>query len=583
MKKIYTLFVALIIMGCLMAQTPQSFKYQAVARDASGDVLVDQAIGMQISILQGSITGTAVYVETFMPTTNGFGLINLNIGEGTVVSGDITTIDWSADTYFIKIEMDLTGGTTYEEYGISQLLSVPYALHAKTAANTFSGNYSDLTGTPNNISTFTNDAGYLASFTETDPVFGAHAANGIGSTNITNWTTAYGWGDHSTAGYTTTDTTLNETEVDNFVANNGYLTSFTETDPIYTAWDKSTGISITASKVSDFATSVTNNTAVLANTAKVTNATHTGDATGATALTVVGINGTSLAGLATGILKNTTSTGVPSIAVEGTDYLTPTGSAASLTNFPTLNQNTTGNAATVTTNADLTGMVTSVGNETTVVTNANLTGEVTSSGNATTITNSAVIGKVLTGFTSGAGTVTATDNILQAIQKLNGNDAPVHTIGESYGGGIVFYVYDGGQHGLIAATADQSPVIRWHGGTYTNTRARADGVGAGLKNTAIIIANQGPVDGVAFAATVCNEYSVTVGGVTYGDWYLPSIFELNLLYLQKDIVGNFVNNTYWSSSEVDDNYAWGQHFGAGFQSDDRDKEWTYPVRAVRAF
>jgi len=114
MKKIYTFFVVLFIVGCLMGQTPQSFKYQAVARDASGEVVDNQAVGMQISILQGSISGTAVYVETFTPTTNEFGLMNLNIGAGTVVSGDLTIIDWSADTYFIKIEMDITGGTTYE-------------------------------------------------------------------------------------------------------------------------------------------------------------------------------------------------------------------------------------------------------------------------------------------------------------------------------------------------------------------------------------------------------------------------------------------------------------------------------------
>ena len=82
-----------------------------------------------------------------------------------------------------------------------------------------------------------------------------------------------------------------------------------------------------------------------------------------------------------------------------------------------------GNATTVITNANLTGDVTSIGNATTVITNANLTGDVTSSGNATTLTNSAVIGKVLTGYVSGAGTVAATDSILQAIQKLNGNDA----------------------------------------------------------------------------------------------------------------------------------------------------------------
>ena len=98
------------------------------------------------------------------------------------------------------------------------------------------------------------------------------------------------------------------------------------------------------------------------------------------------------------------------------------------------------------------------------------------------------------------------------------SSADTHAIGDSFGGGIVFFVYDGGQHGLIAATADQNSGIRWFGGSNTNTRARANGIGAGLKNTAIIIANQGPVDGNAFAATVCNEYSVTLDGVTYGDW-----------------------------------------------------------------
>ncbi len=158
----------------------------------------------------------------------------------------------------------------------------------------------------------------------------------------------------------------------------------------------------------------------------------------------------------------------------------------------------------------------------------------------------------------------------------------VHFIGESYGGGIVFYVYNNGQHGLIAATADQSTGIRWYGGSFTNTRARADGVGAGLKNTAIMIANQGPVDGNPFAATVCNEYSVTVGGVTYGDWYLPSKHELNLLYLQKTIVGGFSSDFYWSSSEVANGLAWIQTFNDGFQGSS-NKDFSSYVRAVRAF
>jgi hypothetical protein len=159
---------------------------------------------------------------------------------------------------------------------------------------------------------------------------------------------------------------------------------------------------------------------------------------------------------------------------------------------------------------------------------------------------------------------------------------PVHTIGESYGGGIVFYVYDGGQHGLIAATANQSTGIRWYGGPYTNTRARGDGIGAGLKNTAIIIVNQGSFDDAAFAATVCNEYSVTVGGVTYGDWYLPSKHELNLLYLKRNVVGGFAGSLYWSSTEAGNNFAWRQNFNDG-DREYSNKANAFYVRAVRAF
>jgi hypothetical protein len=226
MKKSVLLFIAYLIgIATLYAQAPDAFKYQAVARDASGEVIANQLVDITITILQGSISGTSVYTETHDSTTNEFGLVNLTIGAGDPTG--FAAIDWNNGPYFVKVEMD---GSLM---GISQLLSVPYAKYADNAGNIFSGNYSDLTGTPNNVSTFTNDAGYLTGYTETDPVFGAHAASEITSTNITNWTTAYGWNDHSTIGYTTTDTTLNETEVDNFVANNGYLTS--ETDPIFVA------------------------------------------------------------------------------------------------------------------------------------------------------------------------------------------------------------------------------------------------------------------------------------------------------------------------------------------------------------
>ena len=342
----YTTVGALLLTISSFAQSPEKMSYQAVIRNAANALVTNQQVGMQISILQGS---TAVYEETQTPTSNTNGLVTLEIGTGTIVSGTFSSIDWSADTYFIKIETDPAGGTNYTITGTSQLLSVPFALYAKTSS----------------------DAGAVA----------ANTAK-VGYTEALD--------------SANTDVTANTAKV-------GYTEAL-----------------------------VSANTDVAANTLKV-------------------------------------------------------------------------------------------------------------------------------GVTT-------------------------HAIGDTYGGGIVFFVYDGGQHGLIAATTDQSASIRWYGGTYTNTRARADGIGAGLKNTAIIIANQGPVDGNAFAATVCNEYSVTVGGVTYGDWYLPSKHELNLLYLQKvaGTVDGFSNNYYWSSTEADINYAWFQNFSNGNQ-DAIIKNFTFNVRAVRAF
>ena len=135
MKKLYTLLAAILFTAISFAQAPEKMSYQAVLRD-SGDALVtNQVVGMQISVLQGSASGTAVYVETQTPTTNVNGLLTLEIGTGTVVLGTFNTIDWSAGTYFVKTETDPAGGTTYTTIGTSQLLSVPYALYAKTAEN----------------------------------------------------------------------------------------------------------------------------------------------------------------------------------------------------------------------------------------------------------------------------------------------------------------------------------------------------------------------------------------------------------------------------------------------------------------
>lgn len=307
MKKYITLIVAVFLTATLWAQSPQKMSYQAVVRNASDALVKSTAIGMKVSILKGSATGTAVYVETQTPTSNANGLVSLEIGSGIVVSGTFANIDWANGPYFIKTETDPAGGTDYTITGTSQLLSVPYALHAKTAES----------------------------------------------------------------------------------------------------------VSTTFS-VGDFAQ-----------------------------------------------------------------------------------------------------------------------------------------------------------------------------------GGIVFWVDETGQHGLVAAKEDQSTGVRWYAGTHGNTQAKGDGPFSGEANTSIIIAAQVAIgdDGSTYAARICNELQVTEGGKTYGDWYLPSKEELNLMYQNKATIdatagvnggSGFASASYWSSTEDANDNAWGQDFDDGAQGN-YYKVNTFYVRAVRAF
>jgi len=359
MKKIITVCAVLLMTASVFAQAPEKMSYQAVVRDGSNALVTSTAVGMQISILQGSISGTEVYKERHFPNTNANGLVSIEIGTGTVVSGDFSTIDWADGSYFIKTETDLNGGANYTITGTSQLLSVPYALHAKTAET--------ITGT----------------ITETDPVFGASVASGITGADTTNWNNKQ---DQLTAG---------------------------------------TGIDITGNVVS------------------------------------------------------TTSS--------------------------------------VTT----------------------------------------------------------------------------YSVGDFAHGGIVFWVDETGQHGLVCAKEDQSTGTRWYAGTSGYTQAKGDGPFSGELNTAIIISSQVSIgdDGNTYAARICNELQITEGGKTYGDWYLPSKEELNLMYQNKATIDStagvnggsgFVSAYYWSSTEGDDLYAWVQDFLDGYQSGD-GKGSTNRVRAVRAF
>lgn len=129
MKKTLVLIILLTFVKLMSAQVPQGFKYQAVARDASGTLLTNQELNFEIIILKGSPFGEVVYAEQHRDTTNQFGLVTLNIGMGNITEGDFPTIDWSNDAYFLAIEIN---GIFM---GASQLLSVPYALYAREVLN----------------------------------------------------------------------------------------------------------------------------------------------------------------------------------------------------------------------------------------------------------------------------------------------------------------------------------------------------------------------------------------------------------------------------------------------------------------
>jgi hypothetical protein len=138
MKKglIFLLTLQFILMHVqLFGQVPGNLSFQAVIRNSSNVLVVSSSVGVRISLLQGSSTGSAVYVETHTPTTNPNGLITLEIGGGKAVSGDFKNINWGLGNYFIKVETDPAGGTNYSITSTTQVLSVPYALYAKKSAD----------------------------------------------------------------------------------------------------------------------------------------------------------------------------------------------------------------------------------------------------------------------------------------------------------------------------------------------------------------------------------------------------------------------------------------------------------------
>ena len=238
MKKAFLFLSIILIAASGWAQSPDKMSYQAVVRDSKGELVMNQPVGIRISIIQGTVNGNIVYSELQSPTTNENGLVTLEIGTG-VTGNDFASIDWAQGPYFIKTEIDPTGGTSYTITGTNQLLSVPYALYAETAEKVAGGFnetdpvYNASVASEITASDTTKWNSKLDNYTESDPVYEKSVASNISAVDTTRW-------HNKLDSYTETDPVYGISVASNITASdttnwNNKLSRYTETDPIYAA------------------------------------------------------------------------------------------------------------------------------------------------------------------------------------------------------------------------------------------------------------------------------------------------------------------------------------------------------------
>ncbi len=324
----------LIILAALVtpawAAVPELINFQGKLTDASGKA-VTNAVPMVFRLYTSASGVISSWTETQIVTPDSYGIYSVQLGEVTPLNVDFSVGYWLGVTVGTDSEM-------LPRYRMVPSVYALYALNSSTAAT--ATNLTGLTATIANLNSITGTLG-TAAFTATGAYAtaaqGTKADAALPSADFTDAAvtgkliTGYTSGAGTITSTDTILTAINKLDGNMVGKGNGTVTGVTGTAPVVSSGGTAPVISMPAatSLNAGYATAA-HISAIEANTSKVTNATHTGDATGATALTVKGINGVALSGLATGILKNTTTTGAPSIAVAGIDYLAPAGNGTAL-------------------------------------------------------------------------------------------------------------------------------------------------------------------------------------------------------------------------------------------------------------
>ena len=536
----YLIILSLFITSYVSAQVPQAINYQGILRNASGQAVSMKTINIQVSITADKTFSISklLYSERFTVITNEFGTYTISIGYGKPITGTFGGIDWSTGKQWIFVEVDENLNGVYEFVGSMQFASVPYALYSNSARIADSVRFGSGLQGPVGLTGATGPQGPAGVTGAQGPQGFAGATGATGSQGLTGATGAQGLtGATGPQGIQGVAGPTGATGAAGTNGNNG--TNGINGATWYTGTiAPSTGTGV----VNDFYLNTSNGdyykktgASTWTLQANLTGPQGANGATGATGATgAQGIQGVAGPTGATGAAGSNATITMGSIAVTS-NVNGGTISSGVLTLAP----------ADATNGGVLTTGVQSITGTKTFVNNLKTNGTLTAG--AVTYPNvDGTAGQVLS--TTGSGTLTWTTGV-------SGGTITSHTLGESYGGGKVFWINQDGTHGLIAAEQDQSIVTH-------------------------------PRTGVSWFEApdyVSNPTNYNGNGNKFTDWRLPSKYELNLLFLNKDQIGNFTTANYWSSTMQGYNDAWWQNFGSGNQGFVNFHSDNGSVRAVRSF